>query len=1177
MKSLYYLITSRLLWGCAGLGFICYLIWSYGDLLTYSGMKPFASEKNKIIFISSIIAVYLIIIGIKKTFIYLQYRRKVNKSAKEDKSLYRTEKAIDKENKEKVEKSFKEISAILKKYQDSNTEDIAWFKKIPYFSRIKHKHFYQLPWYLFIGNENVGKETTLLNSELEFPLSLSSENIYLEKINIKNCYSWNLTEQSIFLNISSRLIDISNRKIKSEWSAITKTIAKYRSRQPINGIILMVSAKELLESSEDKNYESALKIRDLLLEISKEIEVSFPVYLTISKLDMVYGFNEYFERLNEQERNQILGFSLAGRETDNNASDIIENEIIKIKKALQQELPEILIDSNEFEKSFKAFTFTKEFSNFSTRLMQYINTAFKSTAFDKLSFPHGVFFTSALQKRKSAKDSLYLMKRLADTSSDVLQLNEEKSNASKSFFLKELFNQFFVKENNIAGVKPWSKLVYLSVYLFMISIVTTFICLFHTSYNNNKNYLVEINNKLPSLEQKGSELPELKYGEFLPIIYYLSNFPTLPFSQNFSLENVPLLYRFGFYKGAKVSTASEYLYDKALMQLLLPQIVQYNIYKLRNDYNDDVNHIYNALKVYLMFNDEQHYDGQFIYEWVLDNLKIDFKEKNLTQNDWVYIKRNLQALLLREKISSPYPIDNDLINRSREWIDNINLSDRTYSLIKENYITKYNLKDLDVMDIIGPESSIVFMQNNSKKKIKISNFYTSLFFYNVYSKSSDDEIEKILNDTQWVMGQSFTTKSRSEIKDAALRMYAQEFTKSWYDFLDTLSLKEASNLDQEMYFMKILSDQNSPLKKLSLSIDNYIAPPKNNDNENSTIKNNLNPFKLWDEKKNKMDIFYKNEIFTNFKDLIDITKSDPTNTGLSRIDDTIKTLRELHDKLIYIKRSGGTQKEFEETTNMALANVTSNSEVLPLPFSKIITGLVNKVDSNLNVLKATNIEKKISAEVGNFCRKAIANRYPVMSSSQKDILWGDFIRFFSPQSGLMDKFLLTEISEKNDYQNVLYSSNNTTRQGRIKNILSSFKQAKEISNTFFNERGMPSFDIYIKPSGMSKNIVNMKLDIDGQKISYSHGSVEPTKISWPGRNGTNVVKMDVYMDTGKTLSLKTEGSWALNRFFDYAKKNTNLTTDQKEVIFNIENKEVKFVLYNTSIYDPLGKHLFSCP
>ncbi|MEJ1267708.1 ImcF-related family protein [Pantoea ananatis] len=64
---------------------------------------------------------------------------------------------------------------------------------------------------------------------------------------------------------------------------------------------------------------------------------------------------------------------------------------------------------------------------------------------------------------------------------------------------------------------------------------------------------------------------------------YLNTLLHLPESASFSLEHPPLTRRMGLYRGTEVSDATQALYERALKQLLMPQVAQNITRWLRND------------------------------------------------------------------------------------------------------------------------------------------------------------------------------------------------------------------------------------------------------------------------------------------------------------------------------------------------------------------------------------------------------------------------------------------------------------------------------------------------------------------------------------------------------------------------------------------------------------------
>ena len=107
---------------------------------------------------------------------------------------------------------------------------------------------YELPWYVIIGAPGSGKTTALLNSGLKFPLEQRVGKGALRGVGgTRNC-DWWFTDEAIFLDTAGRYTtqDSDAASDSAGWSEFLALLRKYRARRPINGVILTISAHDLI-------------------------------------------------------------------------------------------------------------------------------------------------------------------------------------------------------------------------------------------------------------------------------------------------------------------------------------------------------------------------------------------------------------------------------------------------------------------------------------------------------------------------------------------------------------------------------------------------------------------------------------------------------------------------------------------------------------------------------------------------------------------------------------------------------------------------------------------------------------------------------------------------------------------------------------------------------------------
>lgn len=87
-------------------------------------------------------------------------------------------------------------------------------------------------------------------------------------------------------------------------------LSRVRPDLPLNGILLVLSPADLA-LTDSIEYESLTQATtESIREIEKRTRRRYPVYLMLSKIDLVPGFREFFDRQEPQERQQAWGFGL---------------------------------------------------------------------------------------------------------------------------------------------------------------------------------------------------------------------------------------------------------------------------------------------------------------------------------------------------------------------------------------------------------------------------------------------------------------------------------------------------------------------------------------------------------------------------------------------------------------------------------------------------------------------------------------------------------------------------------------------------------------------------------------------------------------------------------------------------------------------------------------------------
>src|SRR5690606_37851226 len=83
-------------------------------------------------------------------------------------------------------------------------------------------------------------------------------------------------------------------EIESRWISFLKRIRRYRHYRPINGVILALSAENLLNDTADQTMEKAAHIARQFHLARQTLQIRFPVYVLVTKSDLIAGFSPFF-------------------------------------------------------------------------------------------------------------------------------------------------------------------------------------------------------------------------------------------------------------------------------------------------------------------------------------------------------------------------------------------------------------------------------------------------------------------------------------------------------------------------------------------------------------------------------------------------------------------------------------------------------------------------------------------------------------------------------------------------------------------------------------------------------------------------------------------------------------------------------------------------------------------
>ena len=256
---------------------------------------------------------------------------------------------------------------------------------------------YELPWYMIIGHAAAGKSTALLQSGLTFPFSEQGGSVQGVG-GTRNC-DWFFTTEGVLLDTAGRYA--TQTEDRDEWLGFLKLLKRYRSKAPVNGILVATSLPELVQYQSESFTTYAHQIRERIHEIEDTFELRMPVYLVFTKLDLLGGFSQFFESLDEAGRDRVWGATLSHElGNDFDLSREVERQCELLYRGLRQIGEEKLTLSRGVGGKPALFGFPHEFHALKEGVGRLVELLHENDPYHGKPLLRGFYFTSALQSNE---------------------------------------------------------------------------------------------------------------------------------------------------------------------------------------------------------------------------------------------------------------------------------------------------------------------------------------------------------------------------------------------------------------------------------------------------------------------------------------------------------------------------------------------------------------------------------------------------------------------------------------------------------------------------------------------------------------------------------------------------------------------------------------------------------
>lgn len=1077
---------------------------------------------------------------------------------------------------------------------------------------------YEQPWFLMIGPPGAGKTTALTQCGLRFPLAQPDGTGGLSPGSVAGVggtrlCDWWFADEAVLIDTAGRYTtqDSDESVDRAGWLGFLDLLKRTRPRQPLNGVLVVISLADVATVPAAERLSHARAIRSRIKEASDRLGVRLPVYAVFSKTDRIAGFTEFFDDLDQQARQQVWGmtFPLA------KGVEIFTHEFQLLVERLDSRLYERLQAERSPDRRVAIAGFPLQIASLEAPLTEFLQAAFGGTKLDRAPMLRGVYFSSGIQEGTPIDRLTGLLARTFGI--DQKRAPSLRPVAGRSYFLGRTIRDVILGEALLVSVNPAAirrRRIWRWGGFSTVGVVTLVACLLlWRDASINRAAIARDQGAIDAYARTltGIPLDPVADDDLIRVLPVLDSARMLPGNDGGPIGLTHS--RFGIGQQDKLSETDRLAYRHALERVLLPRMI-WRIEGQMRSHLDRPEFLYEATRVYLMLGNDGPLDPNLVRDWMV----LDWASRYpgpVMQPDRDALLRHLNALL-----AGPLPtvaLDGALVQEARSTFSRVSAAERIYSRVRPG-AAAVAVPPWSPASVLGANVDGQMFNRLSGKPLTetIPGFYTAEGFRSVLLPALSAAVREVA-DESWVLGRpdeaaapNASTQSLQALEAGVISLYAADYERLWDAMLGDLALVPFQSHADAVQKLYVLASPQSPMRDLLVSIVHELAPARMAAQADSHAKPGATKSPSDSQGSRLAAMFDQrtadggqvlppgHEIDDHYRTLIDLTGPTgqaPPITGVFRL------LNQLQSELAQLpgaESPSSVLQGSQDPAQLLLAEARRQPPPVSRWLHQVSAGGAAMVGGDAHQAAAAAFTG--SEGPSKLCHQVVDGHYPFDPTSTADAPIDDFVKLLAP-GGALDAYFKTQLRP---YVNTSGTTWHAQSLGGVPAPITdasvaAFQQAALIRDLFFPTGGTtPSVHFTIKPVSadpvskqvvlmLGQNSVSWNASVPPPPVKPGAGkpvapvSTPPTvhslSVTWPA-DALNEVGLTYHPDA--SFPVHAEGPWALFRLLSSASIEKSDEPGHFFIHFRSGAREATFSVETGSAESPLDQSVlqsFRCP
>lgn len=1050
---------------------------------------------------------------------------------------------------------------------------------------------YRLPWYLVLGSQHAGKTSFIDRTEQNFSLTRidKAQRRGQQAQALAYPIGWWVSNDAVIIDPPGAFISKESQSGSPAeepgasqlppdtsarlWQHLLDWLVRNRSQRALNGVVLVVDLPALLHGTPEQRVAHAHVLRARLYEVGSQLGSRLPVYVVLTKFDLLDGFDQLYAGLPAATREKMLGFTFKLEALGNFDAwlDEYDDHYDRLISGLLEQMVDRLGALDGAPLRARLFSLHAQLIDLRPILLGFLKEALASDRYTTPALVRGVYWSSVMQQGDMLNA---FVREAAQPYKTKLPLLEGKAHGKAlTYFIQHAFKRVIYREAGLAGDNISVARSKRNLRWVGSGVGALALCVATASWQR----YFDINAvKAASVLAKSREYSHHEVDQRLdPTGRNLLE----PLDQIRDAVSV-----FGDYRGAWPGVADLGLYqgraigprvDEAYLNLLskrfLPALAS-GVIDAMDAAQPGSEQQMAALRVYRMLEDRQNRRPQWVEDWMARQWQQTFPGQGQLQRD---LMQHLQYALAYA--DTDLPQYRQRVADVQQVLRKVPLPERVYASLKQQAGEQLHA-GLDLRHQVGPAFDVVYQPSGSTRQgddVLLEPMLTAKGFKEYFAPRSQRFAEMAMID-QWALGErdqlDYSDADRAALSEQLRNLYSADYIAAWRRALNAISVVDFRNLDHGVAILQQLTGPAAPLYRLLDTV-------KNNTSLSSTVGVEIaeEPEALppTASKPEQSQAWAIQRAFAGLSAMLQATGEKP-----SYYDETLGAIAAVHDYAKAVQDSPdrgnaalqAVHQRFSMTGHDPIGTLQRVATSLPEPISHQARKLAEQTARVLNIEALRELERRWDADVYSFFQQRLAGRYPFVVRAP-DASLDDFEAFFGPK-GRLQQF-------NDQYLKVFLKDNlealKTGQQGQSlirSDVLEQLTLADHIRETFFDQRGNLSVQFSIEPLALSANQRTSVLNLDGQLIAYTHGPSQITGIVWPNTLGPQVrSNLTLLRHNGNSSSLEYRGPWSMFRLLSRGALNGRTPTSV-DLSFATGDGVMRYRLNAEKAFNPITQQPF---